>query len=246
MYATTRNKQENLNPDDLIILSPSHPITKMILTSYHNMYHRGVQNTVARSRIFFWIPQAGKIVKSINNSCYTCRLNDATAMQQLMSPLPAIRLKSSPIWHHSMLDLFGPIEVVDFVNQRSRRKTWAVIITCLASRACWVYLAESYSTDHLLSVLRKHEARNGSPAQYFADLGRQIVGADRVMREAVTDIDQNQVTNFAANRNVKFVFVTPFFPEGQGACERLIQEVKKSLKVITRCNFNRVKLYDNL
>ena len=167
IYATTRNKQENLNPEDLVILSPSHPVTKKILFSFHNVSHRGVHHSVARSRIFYWIPQATKITKSIKNSCFTCRKKDAEAMQQIMAPLPDIRLKCSPVWHHSMLDLFGPLEIRNFVNPRTSRKTWAVIITCLTTRACWVYLSESYSTDHLLSVLKKHEARNGSPKFYY-------------------------------------------------------------------------------
>ena len=110
-----------------------------------------------------------------------------------------------------MLDLAGPITVTNFVNQRTTRKTWAVLITCLTTRACWIYLAESYSTDHLLSVLRKHESRNGSPAEYRADLGRQIVGADRVLEEAVSNIDQKSIENFAAIGSVKFVFGTPHF-----------------------------------
>ena len=234
IYATTRSKQEVLNPDDLIILSPNHPVTKKILFSFHNVAHKGVQHTVARSRIYFWIPQASKIVKSLKNQCFACRRMDAEAMQQLMAPLPLFRLKSSPVWHFSMVDLFGPIEISQFIQVRTSRKTWAVIITCLTTRACWCYLAEDYSTDHLLSVLRKHEARNGSPSQYFADLGKNLVGADRVITEALTNIDQQQVETFAANRNVKFNFGTPHFPEGQGACERLIQEVKKALKVITK------------
>ena len=236
LYATTRTPQVNNNPDGLIILSPSHPITKKILFDFHCINHAGVQNCVARSRIFYWIPQASKIVKGIKDNCFKCRIKDAEAMKQLMSPMPSYRLKPSPIWHFSMLDLFGPIEIKDFVNQRTSRKTWGVIITCLTSRACWVYLAESYSTDHLLSVLKKHESRNGSPCQYFADLGRQIVGADRVLSEAIHNIDTNKIETFAAKRNVKFTFGVPYFPEGQGAVERLIAEVKKSLKVIVKHN----------
>ena len=154
-------------------------------------------------------------------------------MRQLMAPLPAFRLKSSPVWHFSMVDLFGPISVKDFVNQRTSRKTWAVIITCLTTRACQTYLAQSFSTDDLLCVLTKHEARNGSPAEYFADLGSQIVGAERLLKEPIDQLDENLMKNFAASNDSKFTFGTPHFPEGQGAVERLVQEVKKSLKVIT-------------
>ena len=231
-YVTARTRQENWNPDKLVVLSPKHPLTKLILRSMHEVDHRGVSHTVARSRIFYWIPQASKIVKAIKKNCYKCRIKDANAMKQLMAPLPAVRLKSSPVWYFSMLDLFGPISVKDFVNQRTTRKTWAVIITCLTTRACQTYLAESFSTDHLLCVLRKHEARNGSPAKYFADLGSQIVGADRALKEPVENLDAETITRFAASRETEFSFGTPHFPEGQGAVERLVQEVKKSLKVL--------------
>ena len=234
ILAKTRTKNENLNPEDLIVLSPHHPITKLILTHIHNVNHRGVQYCVARSRIWYWIPQAAKLLKSIKNKCQMCKLKNAEAMSQLMAPIPEKRLKASPIWHFSMLDLFGPIEVTNFINQRTTRKTWAVIITCLTSRAIWVYLAEGFSTDDLLSVLRKHESRNGSPAEYSADLGKQIVGADRVMSEAVSDLNTKEIETFAAKRNVKFKFGTPYFPEGQGAVERLIKEVKSNLKVVTK------------
>ena len=133
-FASTRTKQENLNPEALIVLSPHHPVTRKILRSIHEISHRGVQHTVARSRVFYWIPQASKLVRSITNNCFRCRLKDAEAMRQLMAPLPAFRLKSSPVWHFSMLDLFGPINVKDFVNQRTKRKTWAVVVTCLTTR----------------------------------------------------------------------------------------------------------------
>ena len=234
VYAATRVKHENWNPDKLIVLSPKHPLTTLILRSLHEVDHRGVMHTVARSRIFYWIPQAAKLLRKIKKNCFKCRLKDAEAMKQLMAPLPALRLKSSPVWNFSMLDLFGPINVKDFVNQRTTRKTWGVIITCLTTRACQAYLAESFSTDHLLCVLRKHEARNGSPAEYFADLGKQIVGADRMLTEAVDNLDKNTIVKVTSARGVKFNFGTPYFPEGQGAVERLVQEIKKNRQLLVK------------
>ena len=167
IYATTRSKQKNLNPEDLVILSHKHPVTKMILSDFHVSHGTAVFSRLSpgpESSSGSPRPPSSKVVKSIKTKCFTCRNRDATAMTQLMAPLPDVRLKPSPVWQNSMLDLFGPIEVVHFVQQRIVRKTWGVIITCLATRACWVYLAESYNTDHLLSVFMKHEARNGSLA----------------------------------------------------------------------------------
>ena len=233
IFATTRTKSQNYNAEDLPILSPKHKLTRLILRSIHEISHRGVNYTVARSRLFYWIPQAKKIVKSIIDHCYTCRVKNAEAMKQLMSPLPESRLKPTPVWHFSMVDLFGPINVRGFVNKRTTRKTWGVIITCLTTRAVQCYAAESFSTDDFLMVLRKHEARNGSPNTYHADLGSQIVGADNTLREAVENLNVKTIQAVTARRNVNFSFGTPHFPEGQGAVERLVQEVKKNLKVIT-------------
>ena len=224
IYATTRVKQENWNPAHLIVLSPRHPVTRLILRSLHEVDHRGVMHTVARSRLFYWIPQAAKIVRKIKTNCFQCRLKDG--------PTTSPETERSPVWHFSMLDLFGPINVKDFVNQRTTRKIWGVIITCLTTRACQAYLAESFSTDQLLCVLRKHEIRNGSPAEYFADLGRQIVGADRALAEAAEKLDQAVIERVVAAREVKFNFGTPHFPAGQGAVERLVQELKKNLKIL--------------
>ena len=236
VYVTARTRQENWNPEKLVVLSPKHPLTRLILRNLHEIDHRGVSHTVARSRIFYWIPQASKLLKKIKSQCFKCRLMDAKAMNQLMSKLPAFRQKCSPVWHYSMIDLFGPISVRDFVNQRTSRKTWGVLITCLTTRVCFAYLAESYSTDHLLAVLRRHEARNGCPAEYFADLGTQIVGADRVMTEAVESLNKTAIEKFASSNETKFSFGTAHFPEGQGAVERLVKEIKKCLKVLINNN----------
>ena len=233
VYATTRQLNENYNPDRLIILSPRHPVTKLILRGIHEEDHRGVQHTVARSRLKFWIPQCSKVVRRIKDSCFKCKLKDAVAIRQLMSPMPNFRMKSAPVWNHSMIDLFGPIQIKDPVNSRTTKKTWAVLITCLHTRAVQCYLAQSYSTDDLLLVLTKHESRNGSPSHYYADLGTQLVGADRAMSEALNKLEIKKFEAFAKNNKTSFHFGSPHHPQGQGAVERLVQEMKKSLKVLT-------------
>jgi len=107
----------------------------------------------------------------------------------------------------------------------------------LSSRAVWCYPAESYSTEHLINVIKKHECRNGSPAYYYSDLGSQIVGADRMMDEAIGKLNKVTLEGFAAGRNTEFRFGTAYHSAGQGAVERLIKEVKKHLKVLNKGSF---------
>ena len=74
VYVQSRVQKSNYNPEKLVLLSPYHPYTKLILKSLHEVNHRSVAHTVARSRIWYWIPQASKLVKAIVNKCYQCRL----------------------------------------------------------------------------------------------------------------------------------------------------------------------------
>ena len=237
VYVMSRVQNNSYYPDKLILLSPDHPCTKLILKSFHDVSHRGVASVVARSRIWYWIPQAAKLVKSIKNKCIRCKLLEAEAMKQMMAPIPDIRLKPTPVWFYTMIDLAGPVEVRGFVNQRVCRKTWMVICTCLVSRAVQCYLAEDYSTDSLLLVLVKHEARNGTPNFYYADLGSQIRGADKVLSDVEDEalkLDKTEMQEWGLQRGVQFKFGVPHFPEGQGCVERLIGEIKEELKHITR------------
>merc|ERR1719369_2478809 len=88
VYVVSRTQNNSYNEDKLVLLSPEHPYTRLILKSFHDINHRGVNHTVARSRLWYWIPQAAKIVRSIKNSCHKCRLLEAKALQQMMSPIP--------------------------------------------------------------------------------------------------------------------------------------------------------------
>ena len=56
------------------------------------------------------------------------------------------------------------------------------------------------------------------------------------------NLDKNVIERAAAARGVKFNFGTPYFPEGQGAVERLVQEIKKNLTVITRGTMSLAEL----
>ena len=119
VYVVSRVQNHSYNPDKMVLLSPDHPCTRLILKSFHDINHRGVASVVARSRIWYWIPQAAKIVKSIKNKCFRCKLLEAEAMRQMMAPLPSLRLKPTPVWFHTMIDLAGPVEVRGFVNPKS-------------------------------------------------------------------------------------------------------------------------------
>ena len=54
------------------------------------------------------------------------------------------------------------------------------------------------------------------------------------MIEAVDKLEMKKFEQFAKKNKSTFHFGAPHFPQGQGAVERMVQEIKKSLKVITK------------
>ena len=94
--------------------------------------------------------------------------------EQVMGPLPDVRLKPAPTWSSVSLDLFGPFEIRGEVNKRSRGKANGVINNCLLTRAVHIDVAPDYSTDAFLQALRRFMSFRGSPINIYTDPGSQL------------------------------------------------------------------------
>ena len=160
--------------EELTILDPKHPYTRLVLKDCHDSDHGGDDRAVWKSRNKFWIPQARKIVKTIRSQCYRCKLLAKRNAGQLMAPLPADRVLPTPVWTHTSIDLFGPLEHVDMVRKRLKEKCWGVIFTCMVSRAVHLDLTQAYHTDALLQVLRRFMAIRGTPQKFLSDQWTQL------------------------------------------------------------------------
>ena len=82
-----------------------------------------------------------------------------------MGKLPVDRLKPSPAWTCTAIDLFGPFKIRDEVKKRTTGKTYGVIFNCLGTRAVHVDLAADYSTEKFLMVLRRFASIRGYPSK---------------------------------------------------------------------------------
>lgn len=66
----------------------------------------------------------------------------------------------------------------------------------------------------------------------FSDNGTNFKGAERELAEAVALLDKDKIMAEFASRNIKWSYIPPAAPHMGGAWERLVQSVKKVLKVI--------------
>ena len=64
-------------------------------------------------------------------------------MQQVMGSLPEERLKPSPPWYCTGVDLFGPFITRKEVQKRVRGKAYGVLFNCMTTRAVHVDVSDT-------------------------------------------------------------------------------------------------------
>ena len=107
---------------------------------------------------------------------------------QLIGDLPKQRLTpQTPPFYYTSCDYFGPYLVK--VGRNKTTKHYAVIFTCLNTRAIHLELAVDYSTMSFMQVLRRFFSIRGCPKFMLSDNGTQLVGAARDVT------DQNIIKN---------------------------------------------------
>lgn len=201
----------------------------MLNTLIHRKGHLGVLSTSSKIRTRFWIVKLLKMVKSIRYNCVICKKLDKKLSEQIMGKLPVERLKPSPAWSCTAIDLFGPFKIRDEVNKRTVGKTYGVIFNCLGSRAVHVDLAADYSTEKFLMVLRRFVSIRGYPSKLYSDNGPQLVAANEELKNVVKDWSQKEIAEFGAIVGFKWDFAPADAPWQNGVSEALVKSVKRTI-----------------
>ena len=147
-----------------------------------------------------------------------------------MADLPKERLQADlPPFTNVGIDYFGPFEVK---RGRSLIKRYGVIFTCMASRAVHLEMAYSLDTSSCIDAIRRFISRRGQVAHIKSDNGTNFVGAERELREALSQLNQEKIQKSLLHSGVKWSFNTPAASHHGGVWERLIRMVRKVLNSI--------------
>ena len=167
---------------EVILLPREHRFSLLYTEHVRGIGHHGVSTTVSKIRLRFWIPKIHNMVSSIRHKCVICKKLDGNLSVQTMGQLPEERLKPSPPWHNTAIDLFGPLKIRDQVKRRTIGKCYGVLFNCMSTRAVHIDLASDYSTEAFLLVLRRFASLRGYPAKLYSDNGPQLVSANEELR----------------------------------------------------------------
>ena len=145
-----------------------------------------------------------------------------------MADLPADRLTPEPPFTNVGLDVFGPWAIM---TRRTRggsadSKRWAVIFTCMSTRAVHLELIESMTTDSFINALRRFFAVCGRARLLRSDRGTNFVGA---CKELDINTEDTTITAYLQSKGCSWVFNPPHSSHMGGAWERLIGVARRIL-----------------
>jgi hypothetical protein len=108
-----------------------------------------------------------------------------------MADLPSDRMEAGPPFSFVGVDTFRPWPVT-FRKTRgghSNQNHWAILFTCLVSRAVHIELIEELSSASFINALQRFVAIRGPVKQYRSDLGTNFVGTTKELGKTPTSLN---------------------------------------------------------
>jgi hypothetical protein len=192
------------------------------------MHHVGTDFVLSDIRQNTWITAGREAVKRVRNECIPCRRFHPKAALQIMSNVNQARLGArEPPFTYTSVDNFCPIDVT---YERGTMKRWGALFTCLVTRAVFVDVAISLSSDDFLMVLRLFAAIYRKPAHMFSDNGTNLVGEERILREELKRLKGDEdLTVQLKILGIHWTFQPAQTPHFGGSHETLLRSVKNAL-----------------
>ncbi|XP_065944078.1 uncharacterized protein [Magallana gigas] len=216
-----------------VIIPGKQHIATLLVRHYHQLTkHQGRHFTEGSIRSAgYWITGAKRIVSSMIYSCVTCRKMRRKPEHQFMADLPEDRLTPGPPFSSVGVDTFGPWEVL---ARRTRgglahAKRWAVMFSCLSSRAVHIEVIEEMSSSSFINALRRFVAIRGSVKEFRSDRGTNFVGSTESLGIDAINVEDRPVNKFLLDNRTVWIFNSPHSSHMGGAWERMIGLTRRIL-----------------
>ena len=233
-----------------VILHHSDRIPKLICTQLHvDNLHVGPTALLALMSLRFHIIGFKHLTKGVSRACVRCRKVYAKTTTQLMGQLPASRVTPSSPFHHTGVDIAGPILVKrGYTRARTLEKTYICVFVCMATKAVHLEVVRDLSTEGFLAALRCFVARRGCPETLASDNGTNFIGAQKELKELYDLLNapktQNAVDRYCTAQHIRWTHTPARSPHFGGLWEAAVKSMKLLLtKVVGPHNLFIDELY---
>ena len=216
----------------VIIPKKSH-VAILLFRHFHlKIHHQGRHMTEGSIRAAgYWIVGMKGLVTSEIHKCVTCRRLRGKMETQIMSDLPRDRLTPSPPFTYVGVDAFGHWNVVTRKTRggSANSKRWAILFTCLSSRAIHIEVVEEMSASSFWNAVRRFVSIRGKVQEFRSDRGTNFTGSTDTARDGAVNVEDKLVRSFLLGQGTTWIFNPPHSSHFGGAWERMIGTVRRVL-----------------
>ena len=224
-----RNALSSYEERHPVVLPSKSAITKTFARHVHKETgHQGRTATMnaIRCRGVHIVGHGVKTISSLIFNCVRCKRLRGHPKGQKMADLPEQRTEPSPPFTFIGMDVFGPFMVKD---ARKEIKRYALLCTCLCSRAVHLEVLDDMSTDCFINSFRSFLAIRGPVKEVYSDQGTNFVGARNEFLKCISAVDNLDFKQFLKANQCKFKFNAPTASHMGGVWERMIRTIRDVL-----------------
>ena len=217
-----------------IVIPGKHHVAQLLIRHFHeSVEHQGRHLTAGAIRSAgYWLTGGKRAISGLLHNCVKCRKLRRPTEHQKMADLPTCRLTPSPPFTYVGVDTFGPWSIV---SRRTRggmanSKRWAIMFSCLNTRAVHIEVVEDMSASSFINALRRFIAIRGPVKEFFSDRGTNFVGAVTEMGIDKVNVEDNDVKQFLNHHDMIWRFNAPHSSHMSGSWERMIGLARRILE----------------
>ena len=221
-------------PEKNPLLFPGkHYIAKLLISQVHeDIQHQCRHLTEGALRAAgYWVTGAKRLIALHVHKCVPYRKLRRPLELQKMSDLPPDRLEPGPPFSNVGVDVFGPWNIM---TRRTRggsaqSKRWAVMFSCLTTRAVHIELIEEMSSSAMINAVRRFVAIRGEVKIFRSDRGTNFIGATDDLRIDAVNVEDGELRNYLYKSGTIWIFNAPCSSHMGGAWERMIGSARRIL-----------------
>ena len=153
----------------------------LLVRHFHELtFHQGRHITEGALRSAgYWVIGSKRLVAMIIRQCVTCKKLRGHFKIQKISDLPEDRLHPGPPFTFIGIDTFGPWPIIHRKTRGgcAQQKRWAILFTCLVSRAIHIEVTEKLSSSSFINAFRRFIALRGNVKLVRSHRGTNFIGA---------------------------------------------------------------------